>query len=164
MFDQAKELASLKEKMNEQNKEIEILKKCNESSKQTYEASINDLEQLGKYTPNKNRPVIVKFVRRQTKIDIMKRARNQKGTGTFNNEDLTQTNAEVLASLRLKEPGRVKKAWSFKGKLFVSMATVECVMNLTDFKVPFEKVGEDIRTVALLCGKKVYLEYQHHQL
>ena len=36
-----------------------------------------------------------------------------------------------------------------------SMATVECVMNLTDFKVPFEKVGEDIRTVALLCGKTV---------
>ncbi|KAH3857654.1 hypothetical protein DPMN_100265 [Dreissena polymorpha] len=48
MFDQAKELASLKEKMNEQTKEIEILKNCNESSKQTYEASLNDLEQYGR--------------------------------------------------------------------------------------------------------------------
>ncbi|KAH3893408.1 hypothetical protein DPMN_017555 [Dreissena polymorpha] len=36
-----------------------------------------------------------------------------------------------------------------------SMATVECVMNLTDLKVPSEKVGEVIRTVALLCGKTV---------
>ncbi|KAH3863891.1 hypothetical protein DPMN_026897 [Dreissena polymorpha] len=35
MFDQAKELASLKEKVIEQNKKIKTLKKCNESSKQT---------------------------------------------------------------------------------------------------------------------------------
>ncbi|KAH3850203.1 hypothetical protein DPMN_092610 [Dreissena polymorpha] len=49
----------------------------------------------------------------------MKRARNLKGTRISINEDLTKTNAEVLASLRLKEPGRVEKAWSFEGKLFV---------------------------------------------
>ncbi|KAH3825927.1 hypothetical protein DPMN_127814 [Dreissena polymorpha] len=46
---------------------------------------------LGKYTPNKDRPVIVKFVRRQTKIDVMKRAKLLKGTGIYINED-----AEVL--------------------------------------------------------------------
>ncbi len=74
---------------------------------------------LGKYTPNKNRPVIVKFVRRQTKIDIMQRAKLLKGTGVFINEDLTKINAEVLSSLRLKEPALVERAWSREGKLFV---------------------------------------------
>ncbi|KAH3809673.1 hypothetical protein DPMN_138049 [Dreissena polymorpha] len=57
---------------------------------------------LGKYVPNKNRPVIVKFVRRQTKIDVMQRANRLKGTNIYVNDDLTKTNAEVLASLRLK--------------------------------------------------------------
>ena len=74
---------------------------------------------LGKYAPNKNRPVIVKFVRRQTKIDIMQRAKLLKGTGVFINEDLTKINAEVLSSLRLKEPALVERAWSREGKLFV---------------------------------------------
>lgn len=49
----------------------------------------------------------------------MKRAKLLKGTGIYINEDLTKTNAEVLAALRLKEPELVEKAWSRDGKLFV---------------------------------------------
>ncbi|KAH3790464.1 hypothetical protein DPMN_168666 [Dreissena polymorpha] len=74
---------------------------------------------LGKYILNKNRQVIVKCVRLQTKIDVMKRVVLLKGTGIYINGDLTKTNAELLVSLRLKEPGRVEKAWSYEGKLFV---------------------------------------------
>ncbi|KAH3868750.1 hypothetical protein DPMN_031902 [Dreissena polymorpha] len=48
----------------------------------------------------------------------MKRAKLLKGTGIFINEDLTKINAEVLASLRRKEPELVEKAWSRDGKLF----------------------------------------------
>ncbi|KAH3779910.1 hypothetical protein DPMN_157719, partial [Dreissena polymorpha] len=57
--------------------------------------------------------------RRETKIDIIKSAKLLKGTGIFIYEDLTNINAEVLASLRLKEPELVEKAWSRDGKLFV---------------------------------------------
>ncbi|KAH3897497.1 hypothetical protein DPMN_021685 [Dreissena polymorpha] len=74
---------------------------------------------LGKYFPNKNRPVIVKFVRRRKKIDVMKRAKLLKGSGIYIIEDLTKKNAEVIASLRLKETGCVERAWSYEGKLFV---------------------------------------------
>ncbi|KAH3807374.1 hypothetical protein DPMN_135713 [Dreissena polymorpha] len=49
----------------------------------------------------------------------MKRAKLLKGTGIYLNEDLTKTNSEVLASLRLKEPLIVERAWSRDGKLFV---------------------------------------------
>jgi exosome complex exonuclease DIS3/RRP44 len=168
MFDQAKEVESLKQQLETKNNEIESLKQKEHSSEQAHKASLNDLEQygrrnnvritglpndidgqtsqavaeqsvdllnkklglqieyrdidvahrLGKFTHTKNRPAIVKFVRRQTKIDIMKRAKLLKGTGIFINEDLTKTNAEVLASLRLKEPTRIEKAWSYEGKLF----------------------------------------------
>ncbi|KAH3801752.1 hypothetical protein DPMN_155413 [Dreissena polymorpha] len=80
---------------------------------------IDVAHRLGKYARHKCRPVIVKFVRRQTKIEIMKRAKLLKGTDIFINEDLTKINAKVLASLRLKEPELVEKAWSRDGKLFV---------------------------------------------
>ncbi|KAH3818100.1 hypothetical protein DPMN_119696 [Dreissena polymorpha] len=49
----------------------------------------------------------------------MKLAKLLKGTDIFINEDLTKINAEVLASLRLKEQELVEKAWSRDGKLFV---------------------------------------------
>ncbi|KAH3877479.1 hypothetical protein DPMN_001347 [Dreissena polymorpha] len=55
----------------------------------------------------------------------MKGAKLLKGTGIFINEDLTKTNAEVLASLRLKEPTRIEKAWSYGGKLFAKYKSSE---------------------------------------
>ena len=60
----------------------------------------------------------MKFVRRQTKIDILRKAKAFKGSSIFANEDLTKLNAEVLASVRLKQPSDVEKAWSFDGKIF----------------------------------------------
>ena len=81
----------------------------------------NDIDiahRLGKFKPNCNRPVIVRFVRRQTKIDIMRKAKLFKGSSIFVNEDLTKLNAEVLASLRLKQPSSVEKSWSYEGKIY----------------------------------------------
>jgi hypothetical protein len=57
---------------------------------------------LGKYTPNKNRPVIVKFVRRQTKIDIMQRAKLLKGTGV--NKD--QCGSSIIIASKRTRVGR----------------------------------------------------------
>ena len=48
---------------------------------------IDKAHRLGKFQPNKNRPVIVKFVRRQTKIDILRKAKAFKGSSIFANED-----------------------------------------------------------------------------
>ncbi|KAH3787546.1 hypothetical protein DPMN_165672 [Dreissena polymorpha] len=79
---------------------------------------IDVAHRLGKFAKNKSRPVIVKFLRRQTKIEIMKKAKMLKGSRLFINEDLTKLNAEVLR-LRLKEPDLIERAWSFEGKLFV---------------------------------------------
>ncbi|KAH3856517.1 hypothetical protein DPMN_099107 [Dreissena polymorpha] len=87
MYDQAKELVSLQEQLSAKDLKIDILKQLNHSTKQTYEAGINDLEQYG----------------RRNSIYI--------------NEDLTKTNATVLAFPRLKD--RVGKAWCFEGKMFV---------------------------------------------
>ncbi|KAH3851617.1 hypothetical protein DPMN_094099 [Dreissena polymorpha] len=47
----------------------------------------------------------------------MKRAKLLKGIDISINGDLTKTNAEVLVSLRLKEPDKVEKAWPRDGRL-----------------------------------------------
>ncbi|KAH3751858.1 hypothetical protein DPMN_160048 [Dreissena polymorpha] len=48
----------------------------------------------------------------------MRNAKLLKGSGIFLNEDPTKLNAEVLSSVRLKDPETVERAWSFDGKLY----------------------------------------------
>ncbi|KAH3837792.1 hypothetical protein DPMN_111193 [Dreissena polymorpha] len=79
---------------------------------------IDVAHRLGKFNRDKARPVIVKFVRRQTKSDVMRNAKLLKGSVSFLNEDLTKLSAEVLASVRLKDPENLERAWSFEGKLY----------------------------------------------
>ena len=73
---------------------------------------------LGRWEQGKNRPIIVKFVRRQTKINLMKKAKDLKKDKIFVNEDLSKLNQQVLVSLRLKGSGEVERCWSREGKLF----------------------------------------------
>lgn len=75
---------------------------------------------LGRFKPGESRQVIVRFVKRQTKIDVMKKTvilRKSK-CGVYINDDLTPLNNRVLASVRRKAPGRVLQSWSYEGKLF----------------------------------------------
>ena len=63
---------------------------------------IDIAHRLGKYDDKKIRPVIVKFVSRQTKYLVMQNANHLKGTKLSLNEDLTMMNQQVLASTRTK--------------------------------------------------------------
>ena len=83
------------------------------------ESDIDIAHRLGKFKQGENRPVIIKFVRRQIKVDIVKNSKRFKGSGIFVNDDLTKLNAEVLASTRLKDPQNVERAWSFEGSIYV---------------------------------------------
>jgi len=87
-----------------------------------FELNVNDIDvahRLGKYRQGKQRPVIVKFVRRQTKIQAFSHAKQLRQSAIYINEDLTKTNQEVLSSVRLKDRDSVKKAWSHEGKIYV---------------------------------------------
>ena len=79
---------------------------------------IDVAHRLGNYQDQKIRPVIVKFVSRQTKFNVMKNTKKLKGTTLSVNEDLTNLNHKVLSSMRLKDKTKVVKAWSYEGKLF----------------------------------------------
>ena len=82
---------------------------------------IDIAHRLGRYDENKIRPMIVKFVSRQTKYNVMRNTKHLRGTKLSVNEDLTRLNQQdfVLSSVRLKSKDKVVKAWSFEGKLYL---------------------------------------------
>jgi len=67
------------------------------------EHEIDIAHRLGKFKQGKQRPIIVKFVRRQTKIKVFKHAKQLRQSSIYINEDLTKLNQEVLSSVRMKE-------------------------------------------------------------
>ena len=80
---------------------------------------IDIAHRLGQFVQGQNRRVIVRFVRRQTKQNIMSIKKKLKGSGFSIFEDLTPLNAKVLASARKKQPDEVEHAWAANGKLFL---------------------------------------------
>lgn len=82
------------------------------------EEDIDIAHRLGKYNGSKSRQVIVRFVHRYTKQKVLRNAKLLKGSRMYIMEDLTRLNQEVLASLRLKSPEFISRAWSYEGKLF----------------------------------------------
>ena len=79
---------------------------------------IDIAHRLGKFEEKKIRPVIVKFVSRHTKYNVMHNTKKLKGTTLSFNEDLTKLNQQVLSSMRLKDKSTVVKAWSYDRKLY----------------------------------------------
>ena len=65
-----------------------------------------------------DRDIIVRFVSRNKKEDVLKNRRNLKGTGIFINEDLTLLNHRVLMSVKRKREDLVSEVWSKNGKIF----------------------------------------------
>ncbi|KAH3859728.1 hypothetical protein DPMN_102551 [Dreissena polymorpha] len=60
----------------------------------------NIVHRLGKFKQTGNRPIIIKLFRRQTKVDILRKAKQIRGTGICVNEDLTKLNAEIVLTLK----------------------------------------------------------------
>ncbi|KAL8613743.1 hypothetical protein ACOMHN_029600 [Nucella lapillus] len=78
---------------------------------------------VGPYRQSQNRPIIVKFISRKTKVSVMKNKRNLKGQKIYINEYLTKLNAQRLAELK-KHIG-VLSAWSFEGSLYCKLINLE---------------------------------------
>ena len=74
------------------------------------EHEIDIAHRLGKFKQGKQRPIIVKFVRRQTKIKVFKHAKQLRQSSIYINEDLTKLNQEELSAVRLKDKDTVKRA------------------------------------------------------
>ena len=83
------------------------------------ERDISVSHRIGKKTGTKPRPIIAKFVRRDTKTAIMRSKRNLKGLdaykSVFVNDDLTTMRSKLL--YELKRDGSVTRVWTMNGKI-----------------------------------------------
>ena len=65
--------------------------------------------------------IIVKFVSRKHKLDLLRQARSKlKDTGVYLNEHLTAKNADIeKEARRLWRDGKIKATWSRNCKIFI---------------------------------------------
>ena len=78
---------------------------------------IDICHRLGKIRTEKPRPVIVRFISRMTRNDLMYRRRDLKGTNIFVNEDLSHLNRHMLVNLKRMIP-RDESMWVKDGTLY----------------------------------------------
>ena len=71
---------------------------------------------LGTRTLNTNRPIVIRFRFRDTKMELMKIRKSPKGTGLIFAEDLCPEMRELLKEL--KDHPKVENCWAWNGKLF----------------------------------------------
>lgn len=84
--------------------------------------------------------IIIRLVNRKTKINILRSAKNLRGTNVYINEHLTKNNAELARiSRKLKQEGKIAATWTRNCKVFIkTMGTPElsqthCIRQLNDF-------------------------------
>jgi len=119
----------------------EMLK--NQMDVEVGENEIDIAHRLGKFDENKptNRPIIVKFVSRQKRMEVMSNAKKLKETNFFINEDLTRLNHEVLMSVRLKATNRVDRAWSLGGRIYAVYKGAQGVI-MPRVLIPYQEFDE----------------------
>ena len=79
---------------------------------------IDIAHRLGQKQDNKPRAVIMRFVSRMTRNNIVRNRKTLKGSNIYINEDLTKLNHKVLKCVRTKMTDEVESAWSSNGKIF----------------------------------------------
>ncbi|KAH3736426.1 hypothetical protein DPMN_042989 [Dreissena polymorpha] len=73
---------------------------------------------LGRFENGKSRPVVLKFISRERKIQILKMSKELKQGKIYPSEHLTPLNQNVFNSVRLKKRDTVESVWSRGGTIF----------------------------------------------
>lgn len=101
-------------------------------------AKISTLHRVGRVTTNKPRPVIIKFVSRKDRDQVIKTRNRLKGSNVVITEDLTKLNVQRLN--RLRQHDGVLDAWSAAGgRLFVKLIDLSIMEIKNGDTNPIEK-------------------------
>jgi len=96
-----------------------FLKEISEQQTDIDESDIDIAHRLGKFNPNKPRPVIIRFTSRLLKDDVMSLRKSLRQRKIFVNEDLTRLNQEVFTAIRLRGKDEVKSVWTRNGRIMI---------------------------------------------
>ena len=98
---------------------------CNMDTK---ESDINIAHRLGPYTNKNCRPVIVRFMSRQHKIETIKRRKALAKSRYVIKEDLTKENENLIYELQNSD--NVEAAWSNEGKIFTKIQPSGAIIRI----------------------------------
>lgn len=84
-------------------------------------SQIDVAHRLGSFRHDGNRPIICKFLSRETKVKTLRARRKLKSSAALIREDLTKKNAKLLETVSARP--EVKSAWSDEGKILAPLHT-----------------------------------------
>lgn len=106
--------------------ESKILKVFADSGTTIRPEDISTIHRTGQRRRGGNRPVLVRFVSRKKKVEVMRAKKNLKGKQgyqqVFINEDLTALRAKLLRYV--KDLPTIEKAWTSEGKIWAKRKTI----------------------------------------
>ena len=88
----------------------------NKLKKEILHSDIEIAHRVGRFSSDRDRAIIVRFISRKAKADVIYHRRSLKGSGISIAEDLTTKNVRRLT--QLKDLDCVTQSWSYDGKLF----------------------------------------------
>lgn len=89
------------------------------------EVDVNNVEAchpLSRRSDSNTPAVIMRFVNRKHKTELLKQGRKLKGTNVFINEHLTKRNADIARRARnLRKQGKIQNTWTNNCKVFIKL-------------------------------------------
>lgn len=113
-----------------QSKDIQVDKNC-----------IEACHTLPSKNPKTKSVIIMRFVNRKNKIELLRQWKKLRGTNVYINEHLTKVNADLARKARfLKKQGKIMATWTSNCKVFIKTngspedARVICIRNSVQFE------------------------------
>ncbi|KAH3853685.1 hypothetical protein DPMN_096217 [Dreissena polymorpha] len=85
---------------------------------QIIRADLDFGHRLGRFEDGKSRPVVLKFISKERKIQVLKKSKELKLGHIYPSENLTPLIQEVFNSVRLKKRDTTESVWTRSGKIF----------------------------------------------
>ena len=100
--------------------EVQVLAKLSRHGVSIGEDEVSACHTLGRRQEDGTQKIIVRFVSRKSKVNVMRNAKKLKGTGIFINEHLTKKTGGLAKAARdLKKNGKIASTWTRDCKVFV---------------------------------------------
>ncbi|XP_076049855.1 uncharacterized protein LOC143030580 isoform X1 [Oratosquilla oratoria] len=122
--------------------ENQVIHSLSNKGIQIRDTEISACHTLGKRKQDGTQNVIMRFVSRKSKVNVLKNAKKLKGTGVYVNEHLTKRTGEIAKTARdMRKQGKIISTWTRDCKVYI--------------KCKDEKVHQQV-TVTQICALSNY--------
>ena len=102
---------------------------------------ISDIHPLRSYAPNRPAPIIIRFVSRKKKSEVLRNGKKLKGSDVYINDHLTAKNQSLAKRARqLRYEKKIDSTWTKNGQVLVKVqngnqVSIRSINHVTDFNM-----------------------------